>query len=554
MAQTQKYEKVLVTSDKLDKNYFPENDSTQYSNQIYPITIADSEYDAVLPQMISIPLKGGQKTSWVKNPKFPSLDNNKLIAIPVNIAIKGTIGIRSGGYGTLSKTGVIPIENKLINNDFDDLLKFFYRYPERNFTIQHSGAEPPRFWNFLYTGDWPKDPYQWKPTESDPLNNTFQKSLGKDLYNLGKVIQRDPKYYYWFLIDTASVGPDNIFLYTSPDKKTHYALTNYDPKVPHWVRFNWELIDEIVKQSEYVEVFRPISNQQVKTEYTIEFKHVVDYLRKAPNQKYYADPNPTGEDYVVSATSYHTNRFEVTFPVGQTYIQSQSNDMAFVKTLEYGKPYYDITVNFDTGLNIYEQIISFQALGINYFTTLILQLRTEFIMSKPREDRIWIGNWYTNEQKKWIKSQPYEVLAAQSMVFRFDFESTAINYDKVFFFNKIEHPALSNENELLFIHSDQIENSRIANQYEPIFDDIQITETDLEWGRVNYYLTIPNYIPINLSQSMINYITFEILNAFGEPNPNVDKTQPTIIICKLIKKYYDILDAKKKTFLTDGVI
>src|ERR1700743_2261764 len=55
MAQTQKYEKVVILNSSLDKDIFEENSSTNFSNQIYPIS-QFQKYDSVVPMMTSIPI------------------------------------------------------------------------------------------------------------------------------------------------------------------------------------------------------------------------------------------------------------------------------------------------------------------------------------------------------------------------------------------------------------------------------------------------------------------------------------------------------------------
>lgn len=110
---------------------------------------------------------------------------------------------------------------------------------------------------------------------------------------------------------------------------------------------------------------------------------------------------------------------------------------------------------------------------------------------------------------------------------------------------------LSDDNQQIYVHCNQINLTRIANQNEPIFQDMFISNNAIESGRLTEYSSIPNHIPLTLNTDMISEMSFEFLNALGEQNNFIDLERSTIIVCKLIKKYYDFSDAQKKTYLTN---
>ena len=110
---------------------------------------------------------------------------------------------------------------------------------------------------------------------------------------------------------------------------------------------------------------------------------------------------------------------------------------------------------------------------------------------------------------------------------------------------------ISDDNQQIYVHCNNIHLNRIANQNEPIFQDMFISKNAIETGRLTDYLSIPNHLPLNLNSQLTSQLTFELLNAVGEENDFIDLERSTIIVCKLIKKYYDFSDAKKKTYIAN---
>lgn len=110
---------------------------------------------------------------------------------------------------------------------------------------------------------------------------------------------------------------------------------------------------------------------------------------------------------------------------------------------------------------------------------------------------------------------------------------------------------ISDDNQQIYVHCENIDLNRIANQNEPIFQDMFISNNAIQSGRLTDYPSIPNHIALNLNAQIVSELHFEFLNAVGEPNGYIDQEKSTIIVCKLIKKYYDFSDAKKKTYLTN---
>ena len=114
-----------------------------------------------------------------------------------------------------------------------------------------------------------------------------------------------------------------------------------------------------------------------------------------------------------------------------------------------------------------------------------------------------------------------------------------------------QQEAIDDDNQQIYVHSEDINLTRIANQNEPIFQDLFISGNATDSGRITEYLSIPNFIPLTLNTPIVGDMTFELLNAVGERNVYIDRKRSTIIVCKLIKKYYDFSDAKKKTYITN---
>lgn len=117
--------------------------------------------------------------------------------------------------------------------------------------------------------------------------------------------------------------------------------------------------------------------------------------------------------------------------------------------------------------------------------------------------------------------------------------------------NAMELGDIDDDDDQIYVHCNQISSTRIANQFEPIFLDTFVTENSKTIGRLNEYLSIPMFIPLDLTNSLNRTFEFEFLNAIGEINKNIDPNFTTFVLCKLIKKYYDFSDGKKKTHITN---
>jgi|ERR1700743_3186 len=110
---------------------------------------------------------------------------------------------------------------------------------------------------------------------------------------------------------------------------------------------------------------------------------------------------------------------------------------------------------------------------------------------------------------------------------------------------------IGDDNQQIYVHNNNIELNRIANQNEPIFQDLFLSKNGIASNRLTDYISIPNSIPLTLNNSLISEMGFQFLNAIGVENQVIDLERSTIVLCKLIKKYYNFSDGKKKTYITD---
>lgn len=109
----------------------------------------------------------------------------------------------------------------------------------------------------------------------------------------------------------------------------------------------------------------------------------------------------------------------------------------------------------------------------------------------------------------------------------------------------------ADDNFQIYIHSPNIRLNRIANQHEPILHDLYITQEDLKNRRITENITIPQHIPYDLNSDLVSNLTMQMYNAVGEINTLIDESRSSVILCKLIKKYYDFSDGEKKTYITN---
>lgn len=109
----------------------------------------------------------------------------------------------------------------------------------------------------------------------------------------------------------------------------------------------------------------------------------------------------------------------------------------------------------------------------------------------------------------------------------------------------------STDDEQIYIHNNRIEYTRIANQNEPIYQDMFLDEDLIKLSRITDYVSLPMHIALNMNSSLLSFMNFEFLNGVGEENNNIDKNRATFVLCKFIKKYYDFSDGKKKINIPD---
>ncbi|MGL5592320.1 MAG: hypothetical protein ACRDDH_00070 [Cetobacterium sp.] len=109
------------------------------------------------------------------------------------------------------------------------------------------------------------------------------------------------------------------------------------------------------------------------------------------------------------------------------------------------------------------------------------------------------------------------------------------------------------DDEQIYIHNSKIQFTRIANQNEPIYQDIFLDENKIKLSRMTDYISTPMHLALDLNSSLLSEMDFEFLNGVGEENNNIDKNRPSFILCKFIKKYYDFSDGKKKINLPESI-
>lgn len=110
---------------------------------------------------------------------------------------------------------------------------------------------------------------------------------------------------------------------------------------------------------------------------------------------------------------------------------------------------------------------------------------------------------------------------------------------------------IDDDNQQIYLYCDQINYSRIANQYERLFMDLHITPSAQNAGRLTEDISIPMYIPFDTVNDLVPRLRFYILNALSEKNTALDEDRKVVVIGKLIKKYFDVTDAKTKIELPE---